>query len=758
MALPQFVIKNKKPFLTHFAKENVSSTEDKNKLDDFLDVSLDSSHEYGEVDFITNTNPIKPRGNNPVYLLTSKILQTYKNNKKYKFQEEMKPRRELTDPTDGVCNDGRDNVNNELIVYVGDIIKNNDHNYVVVDLLGNGISGQVFECLLEKNNSEENKNHESESSITAERYALKIIKNRRAYAVQALIEIKILDRLNKEIDPYDKYHFIKKIDSFYYKNHVCIVFELLNENLYELLKKNYFKGLSLKTVRYIIKTILEGVETLHKKNIIHCDLKPENILLKILPNDIQVKITDFGTACDKTATQFVYLQSRYYRSPEVIIGNPYSTEIDLWSIGCIAAELYLGDPLFPGSCEYDQIFKIVQLIGPISKPILNMRKFSQFFNMNGMIKSPSQYYSENPTQNKPSHSYPHNITSLDDIVNIKTKVDSQEIESFIWFLKSILVIDPKKRITAKEALKHPFITKKKMNEFLIDDESKSSIQYSVEAYNKLNSSNIMNNSFNNSISGPYQYQPKIRGKGINNLNSSFNYYGPNSFGHNYLPIPNYNHQVITNQYNNQNLNNSANQSCFELDPSKIPYKALMNFPYVKMNEVFINQLKPIKQVINKYLEYNNPMLNKSYSDTNFTKLEGEPWESIMKSKKSKKSNKNLNKSKLLNSSGYFNNSNNNLFPNYQNYSKNNFAYNPNHSFNYFNNDINLNIVKRTRSYTDHEESGENINKIKTNAKVNWSNNKLDQDLSNDNLNHNKAYKFGSKKLTSNQMIKEEDEH
>jgi hypothetical protein len=176
-----------------------------------------------------------------------------------------------------------------------------------------------------------------------------------------------------------------------------------------------------------------------------------------------------------------------------------------------------------------------------------------------------------------------------------------------------------------------------------------------------------------------------------------------------------------------------------------------------MNEVFINQGNPVKHIKNKYLEYNNPMLNKSYTETNFIRLEGEPWEKIIKSKKFKKSNKALNKSKQLNNSGYFNNSNNNLFPIHQAYNKNIFQYNQNNSFNYFNNDINLNIVKRTRSYTDHEESGD-TNKNKGNIKVSWSNNKIDQDLSNDNLNHNKAYKFGSKKLNSNQMIKEEDEH
>jgi len=85
-------------------------------------------------------------------------------------------------------------------------------------------------------------------------------------------------------------------------------------------------------------------------NIIHCDLKPENILLR-KKNKSGIKIIDFGSSCFGDKRVYTYIQSRFYRSPEVIFGLEYSTAIDMWSFGCVLFELYTGDPLFPGESE-----------------------------------------------------------------------------------------------------------------------------------------------------------------------------------------------------------------------------------------------------------------------------------------------------------------------------------------------------------------------------------------------------------------------
>lgn len=76
-----------------------------------------------------------------------------------------------------------------------------------------------------------------------------------------------------------------------------------------------------------------------------------------------IKVIDFGSACHEIKTMYTYIQSRFYRSPEVLVGLPYTSAIDMWSLGCIAAELFLGLPLFPGSSEYNQLFRIVEMLG-----------------------------------------------------------------------------------------------------------------------------------------------------------------------------------------------------------------------------------------------------------------------------------------------------------------------------------------------------------------------------------------------------------
>ena len=95
---------------------------------------------------------------------------------------------------------------------------------------------------------------------------------------------------------------------------------------------------------------MNALKALKDEKIIHCDLKPENILLK-QPGRTGIKLIDFGSSCFEGKTIYTYIQSRFYRAPEIILGMKYGTAIDMWSVGCILAELYNGFPLFAGDTE-----------------------------------------------------------------------------------------------------------------------------------------------------------------------------------------------------------------------------------------------------------------------------------------------------------------------------------------------------------------------------------------------------------------------
>jgi dual specificity protein kinase YAK1 len=168
--------------------------------------------------------------------------------------------------------------------------------------------------------------------------------------------------LNSISDPDDEHNILRLKEHFMHKNHLCLVFELLSVNLYELVKQNHFKGLSTNLVRVFSTQLLDTLSVIGAAKIIHCDLKPENILLKSLESPA-IKVIDFGSACHESEQTYTYIQSRFYRSPEVLLGLRYTTAIDMWSFGCIVAELYLGLPLFPGSSEYNQLTRIIESVG-----------------------------------------------------------------------------------------------------------------------------------------------------------------------------------------------------------------------------------------------------------------------------------------------------------------------------------------------------------------------------------------------------------
>ena len=189
-----------------------------------------------------------------------------------------------------------------------------------------------------------------------------------------------------EYDQESKNNVLHIIDYFLFRSHICIVTELLGKTLYDCIKSNNFSGFSTKTIKNIAFALLKSLKYLKRLKIIHCDLKPENILFVNESQESDIKLIDFGSSCMANEKLFYYIQSRFYRAPEVILGLPYDSSIDMWSFGCILAELNTGTPLFYADCENELIQKIMQIKGFVPEELLEKAtKKEKFFNEFGIV-------------------------------------------------------------------------------------------------------------------------------------------------------------------------------------------------------------------------------------------------------------------------------------------------------------------------------------------------------------------------------------
>ncbi|KAB0391208.1 hypothetical protein E2I00_016844 [Balaenoptera physalus] len=306
------------------------------------------------------------------------------------------------------------------------------NSYEVLEFLGRGTFGQVAKCW---------------KRSTKEIVAIKILKNHPSYARQGQIEVSILSRLSSENA--DEYNFVRSYECFQHKNHTCLVFEMLEQNLYDFLKQNKFSPLPLKYIRPILQQVATALMKLKSLGLIHADLKPENIMLvDPVRQPYRVKVIDFGSASHVSkAVCSTYLQS----PPEIILGLPFCEAIDMWSLGCVIAELFLGWPLYPGASEYDQ--------------------------------TPEEHELETGIKSKEARKYIFNC--LDDMaqVNMSTDLEGTDMlaekadrREYIDLLKKMLTIDADKRITPLKTLNHQFVTMTHLLDFPHSNHVKSCFQ------------------------------------------------------------------------------------------------------------------------------------------------------------------------------------------------------------------------------------------------------------------------------------------
>ncbi|XP_038873538.1 homeodomain-interacting protein kinase 3-like isoform X2 [Salvelinus namaycush] len=337
--------------------------------------------------------------------------------------------------------------------------------YEVLEFLGRGTFGQVVKCW---------------KRGTGEVVAIKILKNHPSYARQGQIEVGILARLSGENA--DEHNLVRAFECFQHRSHTCLVFEMLEQNLYDFLKQNKFSPLPLKVIRPVLQQVATALKKLKNLGLIHADLKPENIMLvDPVRQPYRVKVIDFGSASHVSkAVCSTYLQSRYYRAPEIILGLPFCEAIDMWSLGCVIAELFLGWPLYPGALEYDQIRYISQTQGLPGEQLLNVgTKTSRFFCKESdspyapwRLKLTGEHETETGMKSKEARKYI--FSSLDDMAHVNLVLNMKGSDSlaekadrreYVGLLKTMLLIDAEKRIAPSDALNHPFVTMQHLLDF-----------------------------------------------------------------------------------------------------------------------------------------------------------------------------------------------------------------------------------------------------------------------------------------------------
>lgn len=323
-------------------------------------------------------------------------------------------------------NFGYDDERGDYTIVPGDHLS---YRYEIVDVLGKGSFGQVVRCIDHK---------------LGDLVAIKIIRNKKRFHQQALVEVNILQKL-REWDPKNKHSMVNFTQSFYFRGHLCISTELLDMNLYEFIKAHSFRGFSIRIIRRFTKQILTSLVLLKQRKVIHCDLKPENILLRH-PLHSEIKVIDFGSSCFENEKVYTYIQSRFYRSPEVILGMTYSMPIDMWSVGCILAELYTGVPIFPGENEQEQLACIMEVFGPPEKHLIEKSTRKKLFF--DSLGKPRLTVSSKGRRRRPSSKTLPQVLKCDD-------------EAFLDFVARCLRWDPERRLRPEDAVRHEFITGQK---------------------------------------------------------------------------------------------------------------------------------------------------------------------------------------------------------------------------------------------------------------------------------------------------------
>eukprot|EP00002_Diphylleia_rotans_P012386 TRINITY_DN2422_c0_g1_i9.p1 TRINITY_DN2422_c0_g1~~TRINITY_DN2422_c0_g1_i9.p1 ORF type:complete len:653 (+),score=131.38 TRINITY_DN2422_c0_g1_i9:179-2137(+) len=220
-------------------------------------------------------------------------------------------------------------------------------------------------------------------------------------------------------------------EAFRRKGKLYLVFEYMEKNLLEVLEQ-HTNGLDAELVRNYIYQLVKAIDYCHQNQVIHRDIKPENLLVN---SSHVLKLCDFGFArtISKAGNDYTdYVATRWYRAPELLLGSKcYEKSVDIWVIGCIMAELFEGQALFPGESELDQLFLIQKTLGPLIPAHMEL-----------FLKNPRFYGFKFPDMSKPE--------------GLDKRFSNRISKKALSFMKAVLQLDPAMRLTGAQCLSHPY--------------------------------------------------------------------------------------------------------------------------------------------------------------------------------------------------------------------------------------------------------------------------------------------------------------
>nr|XP_010794064.1 PREDICTED: homeodomain-interacting protein kinase 1-like [Notothenia coriiceps] len=264
-------------------------------------------------------------------------------------------------------------------------------------------------------------------------------------------------------------NLVRFYESFMHKGHMCLVLEMLDQTLEDLMRGRRQSPLS--EIRVVSQQMLGALKALKSIGLVHADIKPDNVMLvNRMQQPFTVKLIDFGCATPVSRIKRGTIhQTLGYRAPEVILGLPIDEAADMWSLGCVLAYMYLSRHLYPIRCEYEVMRILVQMQGQPDDRLLDAGIHTQTFfsknkdtNQEWRLNTWAEYMQVAGLTSQPGQSISNQFSCIDDLTKERPEPETvrehEDTRAFVSLLRRMLRVVSVNRVTPAEALQDRFIT------------------------------------------------------------------------------------------------------------------------------------------------------------------------------------------------------------------------------------------------------------------------------------------------------------